>query len=338
MSSERREKSGTVKQTIGRAIACFIGCFSLLNVLGQLRIEGFNANNWWIDFASLKPAIASMILVIVSLLLLLFTIMPNMPRRLRGVMDGLLLFLLVICIYNTCTFFNLLRLKTISSGFPVPFSLLTVIGIIIVLYTSSAHIPRHGQLKRGMIFLITFGFCMGMFPLAQMFCFGKTDYRRDADVIVVFGAGVKKDGTMSDALTDRTVTGCNLYLKGFAPKIIFSGGPGPGAVGETEAMKKRALEMGVPEKDIIIDTDGLNTKKTVENTSEIFQNLSFEKVIAVSHYYHLPRIKMTYQRHQYQVLTVPAKESRYLLKTPQYLLREVAALWVYYLRPLAPGV
>jgi vancomycin permeability regulator SanA len=177
---------------------------------------------------------------------------------------------------------------------------------------------------------------MVMFPLAQMFCFGKTDYRRDADVIVVFGAGVKKDGTMSDALRDRTVTGCKLYLEGYAPKIIFSGGPGPGIVHETEAMKKRALEMGIPEEAIITDRDGLSSKKTVENTTEIFKENSFEKVIAVSHYYHLPRIKMTYQRHGCQVLTVPAKESRILLRLPYYITREIAALWVYYLCPLAP--
>ena len=336
MSSDARDKTGAVKQTIGRAIAFFIGSFSLLNILGQLRIEGFDANCWWIDFGSIKPAIASSLLAIVSLLLIVFTIKPDIPRRLRGIMDGLLLFLLIVCIYNTCTFFNLLKLKTISSGFPVPFSLLVAAGITSVLFTSPAERPRHGQLKRGIIFLITFGFCMVMFPLAQMFCFGKTDYRRDADVIVVFGAGVKEDGTMSDALTDRTVTGCNLYLQGHAPKIIFSGGPGPGSVHETEAMKKRALEMGIPEEAIITDRNGLSSKKTVENTTEIFKENSFEKVIAVSHYYHLPRIKMTYQRHGCQVLTVPAKESRILLRLPYYITREIAALWVYYLCPLAP--
>lgn len=336
MNADSRENTGAVRQTAGRAIAFFTGSFSLLNILGQLRVEGFDANCWWIDFGSINPAIASTLLGIVSLLLILFTIKPDMPRRLRGVMDGLLLFLLVVCIYNTCTFFNLLRLNTISSGFPVPFSLLVAVGITIILLTPATPRPRHGQIKRGMIFLVTFGFCMGIFPLAQMFCFGKTDYRRSADAIVVFGAGVKEDGTMSDALTDRTVTGCNLYLKGFAPKIIFSGGPGPGEVHETAAMKKRALEMGVPEKDIIIDTDGLNTKKTVENTTAIFRQNSYGRIITVSHFYHLPRIKMAYQRYGQEVFTVPAKEPRILLRLPQYLLREIAAIWVYYLRPLSP--
>jgi vancomycin permeability regulator SanA len=334
MNLEKKERTGAVKQTIGRGIAFFIGGFSLLNILGQFRIEGFDANCWWIDFGSIKPAIASVVLAVVSVLLIVFTIRPNMPRRLRGVMDGLLLFLLVVCVYNSCVFFALLKSGVISSGFPVPFSLLIAIGIIIVFFTSGGERPGGGQFKRLIIFFMTLGFCMAIFPLAQMFCFGKTDYRREADAIVVFGAGVRADGTMSDALTDRTVTGCNVYLQGYAPKIIFSGGPGPGETHETEAMKKKALEMGVPEEAIIIDAYGLSTQRTVENTSELFQQLLCKDVIVVSHYYHLPRIKMTYQRHQYQVVTVPAKESRILLKLPQYIIREIVAIWVYYLRPL----
>ncbi len=334
MESEKQEKTGAVKQTVGRGIAFFIGGFSLLNILGQFRIEGFDADSWWIDFGSMKPAITRVLLAVVSLLLIVFTIKPNLPRRLRGIMDGLLLFLLVVCIYNSCVFFSLLKNGVISSGFPIPFSLLIGIGIIIVICTTGTKRPNHGQFKRLIIFFVTVVFCMAIFPLAQMFCFGKTDYRRDADVIVVFGAGVREDGTMSDALTDRTVTGCNLYLQGRASKIIFSGGPGPGQTHETEAMKKRALEMGIPEEAILLDVNGLSTQKTVENTTKLFQRLSCKKVIVVSHYYHLPRIKMTYQRHQCQVLTVPAKESRILLKLPQYIIREVIAIWVYYLRPL----
>ena len=33
--------------------------------------------------------------------------------------------------------------------------------------------------------------CTLCFPLAQMFCFGKTDYRRPADAVVVLGARIR---------------------------------------------------------------------------------------------------------------------------------------------------
>jgi hypothetical protein len=35
-----------------------------------------------------------------------------------------------------------------------------------------------------------------------------------------------------------------------------------------------------------------------------------------------------------EVLTVPARESRALVRMPFYVAREVVALWAYYLRPL----
>ena len=53
-----------------------------------------------------------------------------------------------------------------------------------------------------------------------------------------------------------------------------------------------------------------------------------------SEFYHLPRIKLAYQRAGWDVFTVPAKESYLLRQMPYNMAREVAAMWVYYLRPL----
>jgi uncharacterized SAM-binding protein YcdF (DUF218 family) len=172
-------------------------------------------------------------------------------------------------------------------------------------------------------------------PFAQMFCFGPTDYRRPADAIVVFGARVYADGRVSDALADRVRTGCELYKDGLAKRIIFSGGPGDGDVHETEAMRAMALKLGVPAQAIMLDRDGINTRATVSNTCAMFEDSEIRRVLAVSHFYHLPRIKMSYQRQDLEVYTVPAKESYTLTAMPYFMARETAALWVYYLRPLA---
>ena len=48
----------------------------------------------------------------------------------------------------------------------------------------------------------------------------------------------------------------------------------------------------------------------------------------------VPRIKLAYQRDGWDVFTVPAKESYLLRQMPYNMAREVAAMWVYYLRPL----
>ena len=174
-----------------------------------------------------------------------------------------------------------------------------------------------------------------MFPLGQMRHFGETDYRRPSDAIVVFGAGVYPDGSPSDALSDRVLTACKLYNQGLADKLIVSGGPGMGSTHETSAMRDLAISAGVPESDIIIDPHGLSTQETVVNTVAMAKRLGFKKILAVSHDYHLPRIKMCYQRSGMEVYTVPATQAWPLRQKPYFMAREVAAFWVYYLRPLA---
>jgi uncharacterized SAM-binding protein YcdF (DUF218 family) len=129
-------------------------------------------------------------------------------------------------------------------------------------------------------------------------------------------------------------TACRLYHDGLARTLIFSGGPGDGAVHETEAMKRMAIRLDVNEADIVLDKNGLNTQATVKNTEALFAQLHVSRILVVSHFYHLPRVKLAYQRDGWNVYTVPAKESYLLGQLPYNMAREVAALWVYYFKPL----
>ena len=176
--------------------------------------------------------------------------------------------------------------------------------------------------------------CLACFSVAQMFFFGKTDYRRPADVAVVLGARVYTDGRLSDALADRVRTACQLYRDGLVRRLILSGGPGDGTIHETEAMKRAAIGLGVKAEDIWLDKAGLSTQATVRNTELLFRKWHASRILVVSHAYHLPRIKLAYQRDGWDVFTVPAKENYFLGQMPYNMAREVAALWVYYLRPL----
>ena len=56
--------------------------------------------------------------------------------------------------------------------------------------------------------------------------------------------------------------------------------------------------------------------------------------VLVSHFYHLPRVKLTYARAGREVYTVPAAERYALAKMPLLVAREVVALWAYYARPI----
>jgi uncharacterized SAM-binding protein YcdF (DUF218 family) len=155
--------------------------------------------------------------------------------------------------------------------------------------------------------------------LLHLLSFGATDYSRPAEAIVVFGARVYEDGSPSLALEDRVRHGVRLYRQGLAPRVVLSGGPD-----EVPVMAAMAIRAGVPREALELDPAGLNTHATLANLKE-------RRIVAVSHYYHLARIKLTAQRLGISCATVPCAMSRHLAQEPYYLARECAAFVGYYL-------
>ena len=132
--------------------------------------------------------------------------------------------LAAVSVANCARFYVLVARGTVRTSFPVPFSALVCLAFLLPLVAILRGQPGPAGLKGLALAAVTVAVCMAAFPLAQMVCFGKTDYRRPADAIVVFGARVYNDGRPSDALADRTRTGCRLYLDGLAGQVVFSGG------------------------------------------------------------------------------------------------------------------
>ena len=64
-------------------------------------------------------------------------------------------------------------------------------------------------------------------------------------------------------LEDRLAVGIDLYDKGAAPKILMSGDHGRTDYNEVAAMKKRAIEEGVPSSDVFMDHAGFSTYESV---------------------------------------------------------------------------
>ena len=321
-------------QVLARGLALFIGGFALLNILGGLRSAHFDANLWWIDLRILPPVIATPLLVVSSICLLGFAVWP--PRSIWGrcLTLGCVGALGAVAVANTAQFYALLSRGAVKPGVPIPLSLFVSAGLALILVAVWRG-PVAKRSTRNLLGTMAVAFtCLAIFPLAQMFFFGKTDYRRPADAAVVLGARVYADGRLSDALADRVRTACQLYHDGLVRRLVFSGGPGDGAIHETEGMKRMAMQLGVRAEDIWLDKAGLNTQATVRNTGSILAQWHASRILVISHAYHLPRVKLAYQREGWDVFTVPAKESYLLRQMPYNMAREVAALWVYYLRPL----
>jgi uncharacterized SAM-binding protein YcdF (DUF218 family) len=320
--------------SLARAAAACLGGFAVLNVIGERLAQGFDANNWWIDLGRSTQGPAAAALLAAGSLLIAFAIRPAMSRWRRGITAGCVVALLAITVKNAVAYYLLRATGQLHAGLAFPISLLiaALLGLVlkaVALRRECTHPTRALLAAMAVAALLLLAG-----PVVQMFGFGKTDYRRRADAIVVLGARVYADGRASDALADRVTTACALYHQGLAPRLIFSGGPGDGDVHETEGMRRLAIRLGVPDEAILLDPDGLDTAHTVRNTSALCDTIGARRILVVSHFYHLPRVKLAYQRAGRQVFTVPAKERYLLTAMPLYMAREVVAQWVYYLRPL----
>jgi vancomycin permeability regulator SanA len=309
---------------IARTLAAMLGTIALVSAAAASINPIYNPAIWLVDLRGWPVAVSAAALLIAAALWIAFAVKPGAGHawRTRATCAATLgLTLVALC--DAARFAWLVGRGHIDSALPLPMSL----GVIAVGGVMLRGIMRPGgQLSHARAAGVAFATaCTALlaFTLGQMFTFGKTDYRRPADAIVVFGARAYADGRPSDALADRVRTACDLYHAGYAPLLVMSGGPGDGDIHETQAMRRMAMGLGVPDEAIRLDPTGVNTRATARATA------THGRILTVSHFYHLPRVKLTYQRAGVEVFTVPARERYTLTKMPLLIAREVAAIWYY---------
>lgn len=128
------------------------------------------------------------------------------------------------------------------------------------------------------------------------------------DCIIVLGCGVKSDGTPSDMLMDRILTGVEMYEQGVAPVIIMSGDHGRKDYDEVGTMKEYAVALGVPSDKIFLDHAGFSTYESMYRASAIF---GVKPAAVVTQEYHLYRAMHDAETFGIDAVGVPADRHRY---------------------------
>jgi vancomycin permeability regulator SanA len=111
-----------------------------------------------------------------------------------------------------------------------------------------------------------------------------------APVAIVFGAGVRQDGTLSPMLADRVTAAVQLYQAGTIQKILMTGDNSRVGYDEVTAMRRYAVEHGVPFGDITLDYAGFSTYDSCYRARAIF---GVTRALLVTQGYHLPRAVYT---------------------------------------------
>lgn len=137
-----------------------------------------------------------------------------------------------------------------------------------------------------------------LFLLSPLFIlhYGKNQIYIDSSQIpsgqiaIVFGAGIKDNGTPKDMLKDRLLTVTQLYNLGVIDKILVSGDNRSMDYSEPDAMYQFLVDQGISENVIFRDYAGLNTYSTCWRAKTLW---GVDHAILISQGYHLPRAIFT---------------------------------------------
>lgn len=155
---------------------------------------------------------------------------------------------------------------------------------------------------------------------------GQRDDAEPADAIIVLGAAAY-DAKPSPVFEERIRHGIDLYKRGLAPALIFTGGyGGKGArFSESQVARRYALRQGVPDKAILIESLSRNTHENLRQASQVMQQHNLHKVIIVSDPLHMARALRISRDLGIQAVGSPTPTSRFRTFATRwrFLLQEV---------------
>jgi vancomycin permeability regulator SanA len=103
---------------------------------------------------------------------------------------------------------------------------------------------------------------------------------------IVFGAGLRRDGTPTQVLADRVATAAALYHQGKVQWLFLSGSTRGEGYDEPEAMRALAIALGVDPQAILMDKQGTRTLETCLRARKAF---GIQSALLVTQRFHLPR-------------------------------------------------
>ena len=146
------------------------------------------------------------------------------------------------------------------------------------------------------------GWCRWVY--VQIESYASQDQAAPSAAIGVFGAA-EYDGRPSPVYRARLDHALELYHHGIAPLIITLGGNGGDQYNEGAVGREYLMAMGVPEEDIIAETESRNTEESARRIAVIARANRLSRLVIVSDGTHLFRIHEICAAEGLDVLTSP---------------------------------
>ena len=162
------------------------------------------------------------------------------------------------------------------------------------------------QILRGVLITVIVAWSVSA---ASVLLWGARDRARTSDAIVVLGAA-QYVGRPSPVLRARLDHALDLWQRGLAPRLIFTGGTGVGdTTSEAAVSRIYALKHGVPDTAILMENEGRTTRESLAAVSSIMHARQMRSAILVSDPFHMLRLRILSTQYGVDAYTSPTKTS-----------------------------
>ncbi|MDL5364352.1 YdcF family protein [Xanthomonas sp. NCPPB 2654] len=166
---------------------------------------------------------------------------------------------------------------------------------------------------------------------------GDRDQAAPADAIIVLGAAAY-DAKPSPVFEERIRHGLDLYQRGYAPTLIFTGGFGGNGArfAESQVARRYALRHDVPDDAILIETVSRTTRQNLIQARELMRAHGLHRAIVVSDPLHMARALRLCRELQIDALasSTPSTRFRSFQTRWRFLVQEV---YFFHRDLVAPG-
>lgn len=312
--------------SVSRGAALGLACIISLNLLEVFAFNTSAIHNWLCDFRMVPQPLCVVVLSMLATAFVLFSIRPVMPGSVRVVTIALVTLVAMFVawdLWDTMQQVPESLRSTAMSRSMGTIMLFAVAGAGILAGPSSA--------ASGMLSIFTISVSSVLSILGFIVVTLQTESIGDpmpadpAPAVHVLGCAVAADGTPSQELSDRVTTGCRLYLEGHGKLLILSGAADNGSADSTAVMKQLALNAGVPESALRLDPASATVAQAVQFAAEQPELRRDQRIILVTHWYQLARIRMVGRQTGMRIIGVPAEQRGPLTDLNRRYIKEVNA-------------
>lgn len=127
-----------------------------------------------------------------------------------------------------------------------------------------------------------------------------------ADVIIVLGSGVYPDSSLSLDSLRRAIYGVQLFRKGLAPRMVFTGGPEhPPLLSPAQGMARLARELGVGSDSVMVENTSTSTHENARNTRRLLVQHGWRTALLVTSAPHSYRAVRVFRQQGIDVYPAP---------------------------------